>query len=199
MRASSDRILTSHAGSLPRPDQLVAANAARESASASDERAFQDLLQKAVTGVVRKQKEAGIDVPGDGEFGKSMGQRVNYRAWLTYSFNRLSGLEIVDKPIPPRPSGPHDLVLQGLVKRRDRTRFLAAYTDPETGISIGRDYTRPVCTGPTANGRGRLFRLGGRSSFAIAPAATSSTSRQPSRLQRPTAPWCPRTLRPTPR
>ena len=148
MKASRDRILTSHAGSLPRPDELVAANAARESAGASDERAFQDLLQEAVAGVVRRQKEVGVDIPGDGEFGKSMGQRVNYRAWLTYAFNRLSGLEMVDKPVPPRPSGPHDLVLQGLAKRRDRTRFLAAYTDPETGISIGRDYTRPVCTGP---------------------------------------------------
>jgi 5-methyltetrahydropteroyltriglutamate--homocysteine methyltransferase len=148
MRASRDHILTSHAGSLPRPDELVAANAARESGSASDERAFQGLLQEAVTAVVRRQKDIGIDVPGDGEFGKSMGQRVNYRAWLTYSFNRLSGLELVDKPVPPRPSGPDDLALQGLVKRRDRTRFLAAYTDPETGISIGRDYARPVCTGP---------------------------------------------------
>ena len=77
-----------------------------------------------------------------------MGQRVNYRAWLSYSFNRLSGLEILDKPVPPRPSGPHDLVLQGLVKRRDRTKFINAYTDPESGISIGRDFTRPVCTGP---------------------------------------------------
>ena len=148
MKPSRDRILTSHAGSLPRPDDLIAANAARESGSASDERAFQELLQNAVTGVVRKQKDIGIDVPGDGEFGKSMGQKVNYRAWLSYSFNRLSGLEILDKPVPPRPSGPHDLALQGLVNRRDRKRFLAAYTDPETGISIGRDFARPVCTGP---------------------------------------------------
>ena len=120
MKPSRDRILTSHAGSLPRPDDLIAANAARESGSASDERAFQELLQNAVTGVVRKQKDIGIDVPGDGEFGKSMGQKVNYRAWLSYSFNRLSGLEILDKPVPPRPSGPHDLALQGLVNRRDR-------------------------------------------------------------------------------
>lgn len=148
MRGSRDHIITSHVGSLPRPDALIEANAKREANNASDEHAFQALLQSSVTDVVRRQKEAGIDVPNDGEFGKSMGQRVNYRAWLSYSFNRLSGLEIVDKPAPPRPSGPHDLVLQGLLKRRDRTRFINAYTDPESGISIGRDFARPVCTGP---------------------------------------------------
>ena len=148
MKGSRDRIITSHVGSLPRPDALIEANAKREASSATDERAFQELLQSCVTGVVARQKEAGVDIPNDGEFGKSMGQRVNYRAWLSYSFNRLSGLEILDKPVPPRPSGPHDLVLQGLVKRRDRARFINAYTDPESGISIGRDFTRPVCTGP---------------------------------------------------
>ncbi len=147
MKGSRDRIITSHVGSLPRPDALIEANAKREASSATDERAFQELLQSCVTGVVARQKEAGVDIPNDGEFGKSMGQRVNYRAWLSYSFNRLSGLEILDKPVPPRPSGPHDLVLQGLVKRRDRTRFINAYTDPESGISIGRDFARPVCTG----------------------------------------------------
>ena len=131
MKGSRDRIITSHVGSLPRPDALIEANAKREASSATDERAFQELLQSCVTGVVARQKEAGVDIPNDGEFGKSMGQRVNYRAWLSYSFNRLSGLEILDKPVPPRPSGPHDLVLQGLVKRRDRTRFINAYTDPE--------------------------------------------------------------------
>jgi len=148
MNGSRDRIITSHVGSLPRPDALIEANAKREASTTTDERAFQELLQSSVTGVVQRQKETGVDVPNDGEFGKSMGQRVNYRAWLSYSFNRLSGLEILGKPVPPRPSGPHDLVLQGLVKRRDRTRFINVYTDPESGISIGRDFTRPVCTGP---------------------------------------------------
>ena len=148
MRGSRDRIITSHVGSLPRPDALIEANAKRGADAGTGERAFQDLLSQSVTGVVRQQKDAGIDIPNDGEFGKAMGERVNFRAWLSYSFNRLSGLETLDKQAPPRPSGPHDLVLQGLVKRRDRTKFLAAYTDPASGISIGRDFVRPVCTGP---------------------------------------------------
>ena len=41
-----------------------------------------------------QQKDIGIDVPGDGEFGKSMGHKVNYRAWWSYCFNRLGGLDL---------------------------------------------------------------------------------------------------------
>ncbi|MGB6541144.1 MAG: hypothetical protein WBF03_09755, partial [Xanthobacteraceae bacterium] len=76
---SRDHILTSQAGSLPRPDDLIEANRARESGETTDERKFQDTLQAAVVDVVRRQKEIGVDVPGDGEFGKSMGHKVNYR------------------------------------------------------------------------------------------------------------------------
>src|SRR5262245_35377566 len=148
MKSSSDRILTSHAGSLPRPDDLIATNAARDAGTARNEQAFQDLLKRSVTDVVQKQREAGVDVPGDGEFGKSMGQKINYGAWLSYSFGRLSGFEMVDKPAPPRLSGDNNLALQGLYKRRDRTKFLAAYDDPESGISVGRFFARPICTGP---------------------------------------------------
>src|ERR1700730_19129245 len=95
MHASSDRILTSHAGSLPRPDALIEANHQRE-AGKVDEAAFQKSLSAAVGDVVRRQVAAGIAVPGDGEYGKSMGSKGNYRAWWSYSFTRLSGLRIED-------------------------------------------------------------------------------------------------------
>ena len=81
MRDSRDRIITSHAGSLPRPDALIAANQARRSGSDVSEAQFQQQLQAAVVDVVRRQKDLGVDVPGDGEYGKSMGHRVNYGAW----------------------------------------------------------------------------------------------------------------------
>ena len=71
MLKSSDRILTSHAGSLPRPDDLI------EAWRAANERALAEKLTASVADVVRRQKEIGIDVPGDGEFGKPMAQRVN--------------------------------------------------------------------------------------------------------------------------
>ena len=73
MRVSSDHILTSHVGSVPRPDDLIEANRAREAGEATDEEAFQRKLRSAVGDVVRHQRELGIDIPGDGEFGKSMG------------------------------------------------------------------------------------------------------------------------------
>ena len=69
MRASSDHILTSHAGSLPRPDDLIEANRAREAGEAATDRAFQQTLRRAVEDVVRHQKALGVDIPGDGEFG----------------------------------------------------------------------------------------------------------------------------------
>src|SRR5438552_16124523 len=94
MRHSSTNILTSHAGSLPRPDALIEANRARQSAGFADEERFQQELRAAVGDVVRRQKDVGIDVPGDGEFGKAMGHKVNYGAWWSYSFQRLGGLEL---------------------------------------------------------------------------------------------------------
>src|SRR5262249_14230775 len=95
MLKSSDRILTSHAGSLPRPDDLIEANAQRETGKVN-EAAFQKTLTQSVADVVRRQKQAGIAVPGDGEYGKSMGSATNYRAWWSYSFTRLSNLRIED-------------------------------------------------------------------------------------------------------
>ena len=71
MRSSTDRILTSHAGSLPRPDDLIEANRARAAGETADEARFQAQLGAAVSEVVRRQKELGIDLPGDGEYGKS--------------------------------------------------------------------------------------------------------------------------------
>ena len=93
MKMSTDRILTSHSGSLPRPDELIEANRVREAGETIDEKAFQAMLQEAVVDIVRRQKEIGIDMPGDGEFGKSMGHRTNYRAWWSYCFDRLNGLD----------------------------------------------------------------------------------------------------------
>ena len=59
MRTSSDHIPTSHAGSLPRPDDLI------EAWQAADERAVAEKLTASVADVVRRQKEAGIELPGE--------------------------------------------------------------------------------------------------------------------------------------
>jgi 5-methyltetrahydropteroyltriglutamate--homocysteine methyltransferase len=81
MRSSTDRILTSHVGSLPRPEALIEANRARDAGDSKDETAFQQTLRTALADVVRHQKELGIDVANDGEFGKSVTHRVHYGAW----------------------------------------------------------------------------------------------------------------------
>jgi 5-methyltetrahydropteroyltriglutamate--homocysteine methyltransferase len=140
MKASSDRILTSHAGSLPRPDALIEANRAREAGEATDDRKFQETLRAAVGGVVRRQRELGIDVPGDGEFGKSVGSRVNYGAWWNYAFQRLGGLELGGPNLDhmtPRRARPGEIVLTNAAHRRDRVRFAAAYADPVSGCVHG--------------------------------------------------------------
>ncbi len=152
MRYSRDRILTSHAGSLPRPDALIAANQARLSGGDVDEAKFQAQLKDAVIDVVRRQKELGIDIPGDGEYGKAMGHRVNYGAWWHYSFQRLGGLDPSGPGLydmPARRSKPGEVVLTSMADRRDRNRFAAAYADPESGITTGpRARNWPVCCAP---------------------------------------------------
>ncbi|MFY9895161.1 MAG: cobalamin-independent methionine synthase II family protein [Xanthobacteraceae bacterium] len=149
MRMSRDHILTSHAGSLPRPDDLIEANRAREAGETTDERAYQETLQAAVVDVVRRQKEAGIDVPGDGEFGKSMGHKVNYRAWWSYCFNRLGGLDLAGPNLyegPPKRARSGEVVLTSFADRRDRTKFMQVYKD-EVTTGPGMAHW-PVCTGP---------------------------------------------------
>jgi 5-methyltetrahydropteroyltriglutamate--homocysteine methyltransferase len=142
MRSSVDHILISHAGSLPRPDHLI------EAWGGNDEHALATKLTTSVAEVVRRQKEIGIDVPGDGEFGKPMVQRVNYGSWWRYSWSRLGGLDPHGPSLydmEPRRSSPGRVVLTSFGDRRDRTQFVAAYNDPESGITTGPRPPAPIC------------------------------------------------------
>ena len=170
MRSSSNHILTSHAGSLPRPDALI------EAWGANDEGALTQKLTTAVSEVVRRQKDLGIDVPGDGEYGKSMGHRVNYGAWWRYSFLRLGGLDMSGPGLyemPARRSHPGEVVLTSFADRRDRTRFAAAYADPDSGITTGpRPPNHPVCVAPlTYTGQEAIAADIGRFKAGLAAAA----------------------------
>ena len=151
MKASLDHIATSHVGSLPRPDGLIAAYRAHEAGETTDESVLGQTLRSAVAEVVRHQRDIGIDIPGDGEFGKPMAQRVQYGSWWRYSWHRLGGLEFAG-PSPfdtePRRSRPGQVVLTSFGDRRDRSRFAAAYADPESGITTGPRAPAPVCVAP---------------------------------------------------
>jgi 5-methyltetrahydropteroyltriglutamate--homocysteine methyltransferase len=71
-----DRILTSHAGSLPRPEDLIALNEQHAEGDFSNEDEYLGKLRAAVADVVARQRDTGIDLVNDGEFGHSTGMKV---------------------------------------------------------------------------------------------------------------------------
>jgi len=86
MHRSTDRILTTHVGSLIRPDALLTYIRPLQAGEAYDTAAHAACLKASVADVVRQQADAGIDVVSDGEFGKSI-------SWSQYALERLSGFE----------------------------------------------------------------------------------------------------------
>jgi 5-methyltetrahydropteroyltriglutamate--homocysteine methyltransferase len=151
MTANTDHITTSHVGSLPRPDPLIAAFHAVETGEPMPEDTLDTTLRNAVQEVVQRQRDIGIDVPGDGEFGKPMSTRVQYGSWWRYSWGRLGGLKTGTASIyemAPHRSKPGKVVLTSFGDRRDRTTFAEAYQDPDSGITTGPRPPAPVCVGP---------------------------------------------------
>src|SRR5215471_21734551 len=138
MKRSTDRILTTHVGSLPRPADLLDMMQARERGRGFDQGTYDRRLRGAVGEIVRRQVELGIDVIDDGEYGKP--------SFVTYMNERLGGFE-VDKG-----SGA-------------RSHWLAsreALSFPEYYNSVGMGPPRPdnmICTGPiTYKGHAQLKR-----------------------------------------
>jgi 5-methyltetrahydropteroyltriglutamate--homocysteine methyltransferase len=89
MKRSTDRILTTHVGSLPRPADLLPMLRAKERGEAHDPLAFATRVRGAVTDIVRKQVELGVDVVDDGEMGKP--------GFIHYTNDRLAGFEVIDE------------------------------------------------------------------------------------------------------
>jgi 5-methyltetrahydropteroyltriglutamate--homocysteine methyltransferase len=85
MQRSTERILTTHVGSLPRPDDLFELMLARMDGKAIDEQAYAERVRGAVKDCVRQQVDAGLDIVSDGEMAKP--------SFITYAASRLSGLE----------------------------------------------------------------------------------------------------------
>ena len=152
-------IKTSHAGSLPRPDDLLELNRRRAAAVEHiDDAAYAQELQDATVDVVRRQRELGIDLPNDGEYGHAMGQKVDYGAWWSYIFGRLGGLGLLTDMTQIPVADPSSTIKIGtLMDRRDWKAFADAYFEPEVGImssirsgeeSMQEAFKLPVCDGP---------------------------------------------------
>ncbi len=113
MRRSTERILTTHVGSLIRPQPLLPFIRAKQNGERYDEQAYAACLSQSVNQVVEKQAAAGIDVPSDGEFGKSI-------SWSQYALERLSGFE--RRPLKNNDATPG-------ARGADRERFAEFYAE----------------------------------------------------------------------
>ena len=122
MKLSTNRILTTHGGSLTRPDDLLEMIEAKDAGKSYDEAAFAKRVTEEVAEVVRRQKAAGIDVVSDGEEGKP--------GFFTYIDERLTGFDTRVENAPPGP------------------RFADMRDHPEYADIALPGLTRPVCVGP---------------------------------------------------
>jgi 5-methyltetrahydropteroyltriglutamate--homocysteine methyltransferase len=142
MKRSTDRILTTHAGSLPRPEPLIAVNQAKLAGSGFDEKTYEARLKEAVGEVCHTQAALGIDVVNDGEFGKATRGAIDYGAWSSYAWARLEGWEQGEA----RPS-------PALATRRDRQKFAEFYRELDATSFLSSSSMGgkpPVFTGPIA-------------------------------------------------
>jgi 5-methyltetrahydropteroyltriglutamate--homocysteine methyltransferase len=130
MKYSTDRILTTHAGALPQPDDLKQMHAARTSGQSVDEAAFSARVRAAVDEIVKKQISCGLDIINDGELGKSNFSR--------YARERLSGFT-------ERQARPEDHVSS--IFARDMVEF-GDYFRKRMGGIRGENVKRVFCNGP---------------------------------------------------
>ncbi|AKK11435.1 cobalamin-independent methionine synthase II family protein [Corynebacterium uterequi] len=148
----TNKIRTTHVGSLPRTPELLAANNQRAAGSIDDAEFF-EILQHSVNEVVRRQVEMGVDIVNEGEYGHITSGAVDYGAWWNYSFSRLGGLTMTEEDRWAAQdvvrSTPGNIKLTSFADRRDRQIFADAYNDPESGIFAGRAKVgNPKFTGP---------------------------------------------------
>jgi 5-methyltetrahydropteroyltriglutamate--homocysteine methyltransferase len=141
MKHSTDRILTTHVGSLIRPPALQDFMRARQGGKPYDEAAYLKCLKDSVAEVVQQQASVGLDVVSDGEYGKSI-------SWSQYVLERLSGFE--RRPIKEG--------ADPWARGADRTRFAEFYEEMDS--REGRATTvDSVCVGPISyTGQAELKR-----------------------------------------
>ena len=127
MRRSTNRILTTHAGSLPRPPDILQMVRAKARGESVDERTLAARVKEAVTEVVLQQVKTGLDVIDDGEFGKP--------SFVTYVRDRLGGLE------------PHGVRPNAWLSSREAVSFPDYYKAQESASPRTRQ-VQMACTSP---------------------------------------------------
>src|SRR5215510_14818554 len=141
MKRSTERILTTHVGSLIRPPQLQQFLRARQKGDGFDQKAYDQCLTQSVVDVVQAQADTGIDVVSDGEFGKSI-------SWSQYVLERLSGFE--RRPVKPG-ANPFQ-------RGADRERFAEFYAELDAREVVATT-SDSVCVGPISyTGQAELQR-----------------------------------------
>jgi len=132
MPLSTDRILTTHVGSLPRPQALVAMMVAEQQGRPVEAAAYAEAVRAAVEDVVRRQVAIGIDIVADGEESKP--------SFVAYVNQRLGGFTL-DAPEYQRPS---------FAGSREHLAFPEFYDSAGQGRKPGSRPAHMVCTGPIA-------------------------------------------------
>ena len=130
MKRSTDRILTTHVGSLIRPQSLQEIMRAKQGGQTYDQAAYETCLKESVADVVGHQAEVGVDVISDGEYGKAI-------SWNQYVIERLSGFELRAIPAGYRPGTPG----------ADRTRFKEFYAELDVREPMA-NARMVACVGP---------------------------------------------------
>jgi 5-methyltetrahydropteroyltriglutamate--homocysteine methyltransferase len=131
MKRSTQRILTTHVGSLIRPAALLEFIRARQNKQPVDEAAHARCLKDSVADVVQQQASAGVDVVSDGEFGKLI-------SWSQYVLERLSGFE--RRPLKPGAVNPW-------ARGADRERFSEFYAELDAREAPATA-SESICVGP---------------------------------------------------
>ena len=130
MKRSTDRILTTHVGSLIRPQALQDILRAKQAGQPYDQAAYETCLKQSIDDVVSRQADIGVDVVSDGEFGKAI-------SWNQYVVERLSGFELRAIPAGYRPGVPG----------ADRTRFKDFYAELDVREPMA-NAKMVACVGP---------------------------------------------------
>jgi 5-methyltetrahydropteroyltriglutamate--homocysteine methyltransferase len=141
VKRSISRILTTHVGSLPRPEDLM--ELYRDDAPDSK---LLPSLRSAIANVARLQADTGIDIVNDGEFGKAMRRAVDFGAWWSYVYDRLGGFEVRKETAEKGRAA----WTSGSKERKEFAEFYAedgGMGSARTGSSSSRMYGL-TCTGP---------------------------------------------------